>query len=127
MESRALQTLDGVKKAISLPKFEKLTLRLDKDGSVHIFSGHKKGGSRLKLSNAMGGDKDVFPEWMNEKQILNMVKEAYKNGKRVKTQIQDTGKVVTVEGYANGRKVRIHVNLDENIIDSAYPVKEKLK
>jgi Bacterial EndoU nuclease len=118
MESRALQMLDGVKKAVNLPSWEKLTIDLD-----HVLSGHKTGGSRLTTSTKMGGKKDIFPEWMNDKQIVNAIKEAYKNAKKIKTQKFNQGKVITLEGTSNNLKIRIHVNVDLMEIESAYPVK----
>jgi hypothetical protein len=86
MESRALQTLDGVKKAISLPKFEKLSFRID-PGEVkpHFLTGHKVEGGRLAQSVKDGGKKTIFPEWMSEKQIYSAIEDAYKNSTKSKS------------------------------------------
>jgi hypothetical protein len=120
-ESRALQTLDGVKKAISLPKFEKLSFRID-PGEIkpHFLTGHKTGGSRLVQSIKDGGLKGVFPEWMNDKQITNAIKEAYKNSKKVKTQIINGEKKVKLIGQSGDLTIQMWVNLTTKTLESAY-------
>jgi hypothetical protein len=121
MESRAQQVLSGAKKAVNLPAWEKLTFRVDPgETKPHFLTGHKVGEKRLAQSIKDGGKKTVFPESMTEKQILKSIKEAYGNGKKVKTQSLGGEKVVTVEGTSNGLNIRIHINLDLNRIESAY-------
>ena len=124
MEARANENLSDVKKAVNLPSWNKLTLKLDKDGTPHIFSGHRKGGNRLKQSVEAGGQKDVFPDWMSEKQILNSTKQAYGNAKKVGTQVNGvTGeKRVELVGYSDdGMKIRMYVNVTTNELESAFP------
>ena len=122
MESRALQALDGVKKAISLPKFEKLSIRLEADGTPHLINNHKIDGKGYLQSLKDGGAKDPFPAWMSEKQIMKTVKEAYGNSKKLGIQNFKTGRVLTLEGNANGMRIRIHLHLDLKQIESAYPI-----
>lgn len=119
-ESRAQQILSGGK-AVNLPAWEKLSFRVDAgETKPHFLTGHKTGEGRLAQSIKDGGKKTVFPEWMTEKQILKSIKEAYGNGKKVKTQTLGGEKVVTVEGISNGLNIRMHINLDLNRIESAY-------
>jgi hypothetical protein len=127
MESRALQTLDGVKKAISLPAWEKLSIRLEADGTPHLINNHKIDGKGYLQSLKDGGAKDPFPAWMSEKQIMKTVKEAYSNSKKLGIQNFKTGRILTLEGNANGMRIRIHLNLDLKQIESAYPVKGGVK
>lgn len=126
LESRAQQALSGTKKAVNLPAWEKLTFKLDDDGSIHLLSGHKVGGNRLKSSQSAGGRKDVFPEWMSDKQILKAVEQAYRSGKKVGTQIDfATGdKIIELVGYSDdGLKIRIYVNVTKKQLDTAFPQK----
>lgn len=121
MESRAKETLSGVKKAVNLPAWDKLTFRIDPgETKPHFLTGHKAGENRLAQSIKDGGKKTVFPEWMTDDQILKTIKEAYENGKKVKTQYLGGEKVVTVEGISNNLNIRIHINLDLNRVESAY-------
>ena len=129
LESRAAQALSGTAenvgkvKSISLPAWNKLTVRLEADGTPHLINNHKVDGKGYLQSLKDGGAKDPFPAWMTEKQILNTVKEAYGSAKKVGVQNFKDGKVITLEGNFNGMKIRIHLNLDLKQIDSAYPVK----
>ncbi len=124
MESRTLQALDGVKKAVNLPAWEKLSFMRDADGSIHFLSGHKTGGNRLKNSILDGGKKDIFPEWMSEKQITNTVKEAYNNSKKVgKTQIRNNGdEVFILLGESkNGTKIKMYFNVTQKMLETVFP------
>jgi hypothetical protein len=125
MESRALQMLDGVKKAISLPKFEKLSFMLEDDGkTIHFINNHTVKGKGYKQSIAAGGRKDVYPEWMSDKQIFKAVKEAYENSKKVgKTQIRDDGdKVIVLLGKSkDGMSVKMFVNITQKMLETAFP------
>ena len=125
MESRAAQMLSGLKKAVNLPAFEKLSFRID-PGEVkpHFLTGHKTDGGRLAQSLKDGGKKTIFPEWMTEKQIYSAIEDAYKNSTKAKsTKNFDVGKVITLDGYSKkfNLKIRIHLNLDLKQIESAYP------
>jgi hypothetical protein len=123
LESRAQQALSGVKKAVNLPAWEKLTFRVDAgETKPHFLTGHKKGQGRLAQSIKDGGQKTVFPEGMTDEQVIKAIKIAYKNSEKVKTQYFPNGKVVTLVGDSNGLKIKIHLNLDLNQIESAYPI-----
>lgn len=118
LESRAQQMLSGVKKAVNLPAWEKLTVDLE-----HITSGHKAGGQRLVSSMKAGGAKDVFPEWMTDKQIIGAIKEAYGNAKKLKTQVDGNGDtIVKLLGQSNGIKIEMYVNTTQKMVQTAYPV-----
>lgn len=114
IEARANENLSGVKKAVNLPSWDKLTVDME-----HITSGHKVGGSRLNTSNKMGGAKDVFPEWMTDKQILSAIKEAYKNAKKIKTQVDGNGDtIIKLLGQTKELNIEIYVNTSKNIINT---------
>ena len=129
LEARAKQVLssgaeDAARvKPISLPAFEKLTIRVEADGTPHLISNHKVDGKGYLQSLKDGGKKDVFPAWMTENQILSAVKKAYKNAKKVGTQIDfETGtKKVILLGDADGMKVKMYVNLDLKELETAFP------
>lgn len=121
-ESRAQNELSGVTKSINLPSWNKLTFKLDGDGSIHFLSGHKVGGNRLKSSAKSGANKDVFPEWMSDKQIINAVKEAYNNSRKIKTQTADGETIVKLVGESQGMKIEMYVNVTTKQIETAYPL-----
>ncbi|WP_248926740.1 polymorphic toxin-type HINT domain-containing protein [Paenibacillus hamazuiensis] len=96
-------------KPINLPSYKTIDI-----GMEHIISGHTSDGSRAKQS----GGKTIFPSNMNESQIEQTVREAYKNGSKVQTQ----GERVLVRGQANGIKVEMWVNRNTKTIETAYPI-----
>lgn len=95
-------------KPINLPSYKAISIDME-----HILSGHIKSGNRAKQS----GKKDLFPENMTTKQIEKAIIEAYKNGKKLKSQ----GDRVKIEGYGGGMKIEMWVNLKTKIIETAYP------
>ncbi len=120
MESRASKILSGgveKAKAINLPAWNKLTVDVE-----HILERHKIGGKILKQSTAAGGAKDVFPEWMTDKQILSAVKEAYGNAKKVETQVRESGeKVAVLIGKSGNLEIKMYINLTTKILETAFP------
>jgi hypothetical protein len=60
---------------------------------------------------------------MSSLQIINTIKTAYKNSKKISTQYFPNGKIVTLVGDSNGLKIKIHLNMDLNQIESAYSIK----
>ncbi|MCC5918798.1 MAG: hypothetical protein JJU02_15870, partial [Cryomorphaceae bacterium] len=60
--NRSLKTLPSHKK-----------IKIDKE---HILSGHKTGGSRVSMN------KDLFPSYMTEKQVIGDIKFAYRSVKK---------------------------------------------
>jgi len=96
-------------KSVSLPALKSLTVDM-----THILSGHVKGGSRVSTM------KTLFDSNLSPKQIENMVKAAYKNAKKLKTQ----GNRVKVVGQSdNGTVIEMWVNKATKVIESAYPIK----
>ena len=123
MESRAKETLSGVKKAINLPAWEKLTFKLESDGkTIHLINNHTVTGKGYQQSIAAAGRKDVFPEWMTDKQIFKAVKEAYESSKKVGTQVTRDGTIVELVGHSkDGMTIRMYVNTTVKQLDTAFP------
>ena len=126
LEARAQQVLSGGEKAkaINLPAWEKLTFKVDAgETKPHFLTGHQEGGSRLMQSQKAGGRKDVFPSTMTDNQIINSIKSAYKNSKKVGTQVDLlTGeKRVELVGKAAGMEIKMYVNVTTKQLESAFP------
>ena len=122
LESRALQTLDGVKKAINLPAWSKLTYKLEEDGkTIHLINNHTINGKGYQQSIAAGGRKGIYPEWMSEKQIFKSIREAYENSKKVETQIINGEKKVRLVGQSGNLTIEMWVNLTTDTLETAYP------
>ncbi|MCH1625330.1 EndoU domain-containing protein [Fredinandcohnia sp. SECRCQ15] len=100
---------NSTSKAISLPSYKKVKIDME-----HIMSGHSRAGGRATQS----GMKDLFPSNMNQKQIENAIRNAYRNGKRVKTQ----GDRVKVHGKSGGMRIEMWVNTKTKVIETAYPM-----
>ena len=98
-----------VSKSVNLPAWKKMTIDMD-----HIASGHKSGGWRVP-----GSKKTLFPEGFSEPQLERIIREAYKNGKKIKTQENR----ITVIGKYEGIKIKMHINIKTKVIESAYPAK----
>ena len=99
----------GKLKSVNLPALKSLTIDMK-----HILSGHVAGGSRVSSI------KTLFGSNLSSKQIENMIKTAYKNGKKLKTQ-GDRFKVV---GQAeDGTLIEMWVNKVTKVIETAYPLK----
>ncbi len=96
-------------KSIGLPGLRALTIDM-----THILSGHVAGGSRVSSI------KTLFSSNLSSKQIENMIKTAYNNGKRVKTQ----GDRIKVVGQAkDGTVIEMWVNKATKVMESAFPLK----
>jgi hypothetical protein len=97
-----------VAKAINLPPFRKLLVKME-----HILSGRTKEGLRAIQS----GQKTAF-SGMNPDQIKNAIKEVYEVGQKVETQ----GGRVRIQGATkDGLKIEMWVNLKTKEIETAYP------
>ncbi len=57
---------------------------------------------------------------MSDKQITNAIKEAYKNSKKVKTQIRDGEKRVKLIGQSGDLTIQMWVNLTTKTLESAF-------
>ncbi len=96
-------------KSISLPSLRKIKIDLD-----HIISGHTLGGSRASSI------KTLFGQNLSPKQIERMIKTAYSNAKKIKTQ----GNRVKLRGTASdGTSIEIWLNKVTKTIETAYPLK----
>ncbi|WP_223606936.1 EndoU domain-containing protein [Chryseobacterium sp. OSA05B] len=97
-----LKTLKTIKPA-NLPAWKTIAVDIE-----HIASGHMKGGSRVSSI------KTVFPDNLSEGQVENLVRSAYKNSKKVKTQ----GDRVLLRG----NDIEMWVNTKTKTIETAYPI-----
>jgi hypothetical protein len=100
------------RKRSNLPAWEKLEL-----DTKHVLSGHQEGGARLAPNNG----KTIF-ENMSDTQIRSAIKQAYNSGKRIRRQEGSDGELrILLEGYGEGRRIRMWVNVTNNTIETAYP------
>jgi hypothetical protein len=97
-----------VRKPVNLPSWRKVGIDLD-----HVLSGHMRGGNRVSSL------KTLFPADMTRGNIASEIRSAYRNAKRLKTQ----GPRVLVRGRGKRLELEMWVNLDERIIETAYPVR----
>ncbi|WML26146.1 RHS repeat-associated core domain-containing protein [Neobacillus sp. OS1-33] len=95
-------------KPVNLPSYKRIKIDMEE-----VISGHTKGGYRAKQSKI----KDLFPDNMSKKRIEKAIKNAYKNGKKIKTQDHR----VKVQGKSNGMKIEMWVNTKTKTIETAYP------
>lgn len=93
-------------KPINLPAWKKVAVDLD-----HIKSGHTVGGSRVSQA------KTLFPAELSDRQLENMIRQAYRNSTRVQTQ----GERILVRGIANSKEIMIWVNSRTKTIETAFP------
>ena len=104
----AFHTGGKASKSINLPSYKKVEIDME-----HILSGHTKSGGRATQS----GIKDMFPNTMTDNQIEKAVRNAYKHGKKLKTQ----GDRVKVEGVSDGMLIQMWINTKTKVIETAYP------
>jgi len=79
---------------------------------IHIFKNHWE-GSPL----AVRGNKTFF-QGLTKEQIMNVVKGAYRNSEKIKSQ----GDRILLRGYYQGWVVEMWVNKATRLIETAYPV-----
>tara|TARA_R110000868_G_scaffold241497_3_gene497022 strand:- start:833575 stop:834096 length:522 start_codon:yes stop_codon:yes gene_type:complete len=95
------------------PSFRKLKVDWD-----HIFSRHTANGDVFKMS----GIKSAFPKSWSERTIKHAVKDAYKNGERVQTQVLPSGQqMIRLRGRAFGKEIEIWYNQTLKTLNTAYP------
>ncbi len=104
-------------KSYNLPAWEKLNVDME-----HSLSGHISNGDRFIQSNKASGNKDLFPDWMSDKQISDTIKTAYKNAKKIKTQRTFSGEIIHLVGEANGVKIKMYLDVKTNRL-RAHPIK----
>ncbi|MCI3936852.1 RHS repeat-associated core domain-containing protein [Chryseobacterium aahli] len=102
--SRGLAKTLKTTKSANLPAWKNILVDIE-----HIASGHMKGGSRLSPLKTM------FPENLSERQIEKLVREAYRNSTKIKTQ----GERVLLRG----NNVEMWLNTQTKTIETAYPIK----
>jgi RHS repeat-associated protein len=90
-------------KSANLPAWKTIIIDIE-----HIASGHMKGGSRVSSL------KTIFPDNLSERQVENLVREAYRNSKKIKTQ----GDRVLLRG----NNIEMWVNTQTKTIETAYPI-----
>lgn len=96
-------------KSVNLPSYKKINVDMQ-----HILSGHIKGGTRIGKDSS----KTLFPEGYSPSKIRKAIVNAYKNGKKIKTQNQ----TVLVRGKSGNLNIEMWVNKSTKTIESAYPV-----
>ena len=104
------KAVQQARKAVNLPSWKKVDIWMD-----HIASGHTGNGWR---TGCKGSNKSLFPEGMTKQQIETAIRQAYRNGKKVRTQNATT---VIVRGEHQGLKLEMFVNTESKIIETAYP------
>ena len=118
------------RKPVHLPSAKKVNVNME-----HVSSGHKEGGGRILQSQKNAKQyntqsrKTLFPKDMNDKQIEQSIKQAYKRADKGKVQVsveKSTGVVkesVKIRGVSDeGLKIEMWLDKKTNIIDTAYPV-----
>jgi hypothetical protein len=98
-------------KAINLPAFKKMKIDID-----HAASGHLTDGYRAMCK---GSKKSLFSEGTTREQLEKIIEHVYKNCKKVRTQAE--GKIVVI-GEHEGQKIKMHINTEDKIIETAYPI-----
>jgi len=95
-------------KPINLPSWRNIAIDIE-----HVASGHMADGSRTIL----GGNKDLFPEYMSAEQVERAIRTAYRFGEKIKSQ----GDNVLIRGECDGLTIEMWVNKVTKIIETAYP------
>jgi hypothetical protein len=108
-EGKAIQQ---AKKSVNMPSWKKIDIWMK-----HILSGHTGKGWR---TGCAGNNKTLFPDGFSEKQVEKVVRQAYRYGRKFKTQNSTT---VVVRGEYQGLKIEMYVNTEKKIIETAYPIK----
>nr|VFK43641.1 MAG: EndoU nuclease [Candidatus Kentron sp. SD] len=103
------KAVQQARKAVNMPSWKKVDIWMD-----HINSGHTGSGWR---AGCKGSNKSLFPEGMTRDQIETAIRQAYRNGKKVRTR----GERVVIKGEYQGMKIEMHVNTEDKIIETAYP------
>ena len=105
------KAIQQARKAVNLPAWKKMSIDMK-----HITSGHISKGWRTMCE---GNKKTLFPEGFSESQVEKIIRQAYRNGKKVRGR----GDKAVVVGEYEGVKVEMYVNIKEKIIETAYPKK----
>jgi hypothetical protein len=112
------QTCILVHNACNLPSIKKLQINID-----HITSGHVAGGSRISANST----KTIFPSNWSENKIINAIKEAYANAKKIQTQLVNNETKIKLRGTSSdGMLIEMWVNVTTCELETAYPINVKL-
>jgi len=106
------KAIQQARKAVNLPAFKKMAIKLD-----HAASGHLTDGYRAMCK---GSKKTLFPEGTTKEHLEKIIEHVYKNCKKVRTQAE--GKIIVIGEY-EGQKVKMYVNTKTKTIETAFPVK----
>ncbi len=96
------------------PSYRSVKIKMD-----HVLDGHTAGGSRAVQSSI----KSVFPSRMSPQAIETAIRDAYRNATQIGG-IQRSplgGTRITLVGRSRGMTIRMHYNIKDKIIESAYP------
>jgi len=104
------KAIQQARKAVNMPSWKKIGIDME-----HAVSGHMQGGWR---TGCKGHKKSLFPKEMTKQQIETAIRQAYRYGKKLKTQNATT---VIVRGEHKGLKLEMYVNTEKKIIETAYP------
>ncbi|MCX7428855.1 MAG: polymorphic toxin-type HINT domain-containing protein, partial [Planctomycetia bacterium] len=99
----------ALSKAVNLPAWKKVGIKIE-----HVVSGHTAGGARVLANSA----KSLFPSGMTATQIERVVRQAYRNAKRIKTQ----GDRILLRGTSAGIEIEMWLDRVKKIITTAYPI-----
>lgn len=77
--------------------------------TVHVMDRHAAGTTYA--------NKTLFPGWMNEQAIERAIREAYRYGRKLQTQ----GERVLIRGEADKLTIEMWVNVENEVIETAYP------
>ena len=105
------KAIQQARKAVNLPSWRKIDVWME-----HILSGHTGSGWR---TGCKGHNKTLFPDGFSEKQLEKVIRQAYRNSKKIQTQ----DKTVVVIGECEGIKIKMYVNKEKKLIETAYPIK----
>lgn len=105
------------KKPAWLPAWKKLMIDW-----TEIVTGHMEGGQRVVTLPDGTLNKDVFPAWMTEKDVQNVVEQAYGRSSVIENTVQDGAHKVQLEGLSDdGLQIHMWLNLDTGTLETAYP------
>jgi len=104
------KAVEQARKAVNLPSWKTIPIKMK-----HILSGHTGDGWR---TGCKGNNKTLFPDGFSDKQLEKVIRQAYRYGKKTRTQ----GEKVVVVGEYQGIKIKMYINTEKKIIETAFPV-----
>ena len=104
------KAIQQARKAVNLPSWKTIHIKMK-----HILEGHTNSGWR---TGCKGNNKTLFPDGFSNKQLEKVIRQAYRYGKKTRTQ----GEKVVVVGEYQGIKIKMYINTEKKIIETAFPV-----